>query len=350
VESVQENEGSKDRRVKTFLIGRGRRGFTLVELLVVIAIIGILVALLLPAIQAAREAARRAQCFNNMRQCGLAMQMYHDAYKRLPTDITGNEKGQSTPYLQILPFMEGSTIKDAYNFKNNPQDDDNVTLLAVYQPVYHCPSSESYTMDVAGSGEKAGDRKGSYGLNFGYGTYGQLQDGPTTTTRTAALLRRGPFWADPEAVTPIGGKRDPGKQMSFKGIKDGLSKTYLMLELIQVPSDVPGMQDRRGRLWIYGFASYQIMTRMAPNSSSPDVGQCLESNSLLAPCKRLQNQPQVSINGSRSKHPGGVVTLMCDVSTDFVSNDIDLNVWRSTSTIAGNDPPLSVVDPEGNGQ
>jgi hypothetical protein len=138
--------------------------------------------------------------------------------------------------------------------------------------------------------------------------------------------------------------------MSFKGISDGLSKTYLMLELIQVPSDTPGSQDRRGRLWIYGYASYQIMTRMAPNSSAPDVGQCLESNSNLAPCKRLQGDAKPCINGSRSKHPGGVVALKCDVSTDFVSNDIDLNVWRANSTIAGGDPPLTTVDLEGNGQ
>jgi hypothetical protein len=285
-----------------------------------------------------------------MKQLGLAQQMYHDSYKRLPTDITGNQKGQSTPYLQLLPFMEGSVIKDAYNFNHQPQDDDNVTLLSRYEPTLHCPSSESFTMDIAGSGEKAGDRKGSYGLNFGYGTYGQLQDGSTAATRAAARARRGPFWADPEAPTPIGGTREPGKQMSFKGITDGLSKTYLMLELIQVPSDTPGSQDRRGRLWIYGYASYQVMTRMAPNSSAPDVGQCLESNSILAPCKRLQGDAKPCLNGSRSKHPGGVVALNCDVSTDFVSNDIDLNVWRANSTIAGNDPPLGTVDPEGNGQ
>jgi prepilin-type N-terminal cleavage/methylation domain-containing protein len=327
-----------------------RSAFTLVELLVVIAIIGILVALLLPAIQAAREAARRTQCINNMKQLGLAFQMYHDTYKRLPTDITGNNKGNSTPYLQILPFMENSVIKDQYHFDLAPQDDKNIELLRGEMPEFRCPSADAYKMVIAGSGEKAGDQKGSYGLNYGYGTYGQLQDGATAATRTAALLRRGPFWADPEAPTPVGGKREPGKQMSFKGISDGLSKTYLMLELIQVPSDTEAVQDRRGRLWIYGYASYQIMTRMAPNSSAQDVGQCLESNSNIAPCKRLQGDPKPCINGSRSKHSGGVVTLKCDVSVEFVANDIDLNVWRSDSTIAGADPPLSVVDPEGNGQ
>src|SRR5215470_4276170 len=99
-----------------------RSAFTLVELLVVIAIIGILVALLLPAIQAAREAARRSQCMNNMRQLGLANQMHHDAYKYLPVDVNGNKKGTVVLYLQLLPFMEGSAIRDAYNFNLQPQD------------------------------------------------------------------------------------------------------------------------------------------------------------------------------------------------------------------------------------
>ena len=76
-----------------------RLGFTLVELLVVIAIIGILVALLLPAIQSAREAARRSQCMNNIRQLGLAQQMHHDAYKYLPVDINGQNNVRPVLYL-----------------------------------------------------------------------------------------------------------------------------------------------------------------------------------------------------------------------------------------------------------
>jgi prepilin-type N-terminal cleavage/methylation domain-containing protein len=329
----------------TYLEARDRRAFTLVELLVVIAIIGILVALLLPAIQAAREAARRTQCINNMKQLGLAQQMYHDTYKNLPIDVVGNQKGTATPYLQLLPFMENSAIKDAYHFDKRPQEDANISLLRGEMPEFRCPSADSYTMEVAGGGESAGDRKGSYGLNYGYGTYAQLQDGFSAATRAAALARRGPFWADPDDAT----KAD-GKKLNFKGIIDGLSKTYLMLELIQTPSDTPGSQDRRGRLWIYGYASYQIMTRMSPNSSSPDVGQCLESNSYLAPCKRLQGNAGPCINGSRSKHPGGVVALKCDGATEFVSNDIDLNVWRANSTIAGSDPPLAKIDLDDNGQ
>ena len=168
----------------------GRTGFTLVELLVVIAIIGILVALLLPAIQAAREAARRTQCMNNMRQLGLAQQMHHDAFKHLPVDVTA-QGGQPMLYLQMLPFMEGSTIKEAYRFDLNATHEYNTGLLSREEPLLRCPSDESYIHEEGGN-DKGGDRKSNYGFNYGYGTYGQLA--PETP---AAQARRGPFWANP---------------------------------------------------------------------------------------------------------------------------------------------------------
>src|SRR4051794_33839235 len=97
------------------------RGFTLVELLVVIAIIGILVALLLPAIQAAREAARRAQCVNNMKQLGVGMQNYHDVFKTLPM---GNYSCcWGTWQMAILPFIEEQQLADIYKW--NPKNPDN---------------------------------------------------------------------------------------------------------------------------------------------------------------------------------------------------------------------------------
>ena len=340
--------------MRTYLIGRGRQGFTLVELLVVIAIIGILVALLLPAIQAAREAARRTQCINNMRQLGLANQMHHDAYKYLPVDINAQNNVRPTLYLQMLPFMEGSTIKDAYNFSVNTLNPANLALLSREEPMLRCPSSESYIMVVAGSaGDDAGDRKASYGFNYGYGTYAQL-----AMDRT----RRGPFWANPgvsktgeadanaknEHYRPNLAKDNSGQQINFKRISDGLANTYLQMEMLQVPSDVE--QDRRGRVWIYNPAAYQINTRMAPNSSAADVTACSMLNHSIAPCKVASGDIPSMILASRSKHPGGVVVVKCDVSTDFISNDIDLNVWRSQSTMAASDPPLTVVDPEGNGQ
>src|SRR3954465_3121753 len=96
---------------------RVARGFTLVELLVVIAIIGILVALLLPAIQAAREAARRSQCVNNMKQLGVAMQNYHDVHKKLPMGSWTCCYG--TWQMAILPFIEEQQLADIYQWSPN---------------------------------------------------------------------------------------------------------------------------------------------------------------------------------------------------------------------------------------
>src|SRR3954471_669028 len=100
------------------VFARSRRGFTLVELLVVIAIIGVLVSLLLPAVQTAREAARRTQCGNNLRQLALAAQNFHDTYRRLPSSI--RPAGLTTAprisgHVQLLPFLEQKNTYDAYD-------------------------------------------------------------------------------------------------------------------------------------------------------------------------------------------------------------------------------------------
>jgi prepilin-type N-terminal cleavage/methylation domain-containing protein len=327
-------------------------GFTLVELLVVIAIIGVLVALLLPAVQAAREAARRTECINKMRQLGLAMQMHHDAHDYLPVDVNRQSNGATDRpmlYLQMLPYMEGSTIRAAYNFTVAATNAQNLKLLSREEPMLHCPSDESYLHIEAGK-DNGGDRKANYGFNYGYGTYAQL---------VAQPARRGVFWANPGVPNDTAKEEfwrsasdNSGQQINFKNITDGLSNTYLQLEMRQLPSEDQNDQDRRGRVWIYNPGEYQITTRMAPNSAAADVTACSTKNSDLAPCIRKTGAANIGqlILASRSRHPGGVVVSKCDVSTEFVSNDVDLTVWRSQSTMAGDDPPLRTIDPEGNGQ
>jgi prepilin-type N-terminal cleavage/methylation domain-containing protein/prepilin-type processing-associated H-X9-DG protein len=339
---------------------REHSAFTLVELLVVIAIIGVLVALLLPAVQAAREAARRSQCLNNLKQLGLAHQMHHDAIKCFPVDINRQStqpKHRPVLYLQLLSFMEGSTIRAAYNFNTTTTNAQNLALLSREEPMLLCPSDESRLHEFAGN-DKGGDRKASYGFNYGYGRYDQLAAQP---------VRRGPFWANPgipndnakEEFYRFGkgagvdnkDKDNSGQQINVKQITDGLSNTYLQLEMRQVPSDEEGTQDRRARVWIYNPGAYQIMTRMAPNSAAGDVTACTTSNDYLAPCVRKSGgNVEQFILGARSFHSGGVNASKCDGSAELVSDDVDLNVWRSQSTIAGDDPPLQIVDPEGNGQ
>jgi prepilin-type N-terminal cleavage/methylation domain-containing protein len=334
------------------LPGRQRRsrGFTLVELLVVIAIIGVLVALLLPAVQAAREAARRNQCLNNFKQLALAAQNHHGTFNYLPVDINDppNEKRDRPQlYMQLLPFMEGSALKNAYDFSVGPLHARNKPLLGREEPMLRCPSDDSYIME-AGSADNGGDRKSNYGFNYGYGTYGQLADNAS---------RRGPFWANPGI--PAAAKSEfhrfasdnSGQEINFKHITDGTSNTYLQMELRQTPSPDPDNNDRRGRIWAWAGASYTVMTRMAPNSADGDVTACDPANEAIAPCvDKRGNANRAFVLAARSRHAGGVAVSRCDGGAEFVSDDVDLTVWRSQSTMAGDDPPLQQVDPDDNGQ
>jgi prepilin-type N-terminal cleavage/methylation domain-containing protein len=123
------------------------RGFTLVELLVVIAIIGVLVALLLPAIQAAREAARRSQCANNLKQMGLAVQMHHDAKKAFPTGRNATDTRSVSWAYYCLPYMEQQTMFTAYQRGLDVFDVGNAMTFRTPVPTFFCPSRRSAVAD-----------------------------------------------------------------------------------------------------------------------------------------------------------------------------------------------------------
>jgi prepilin-type N-terminal cleavage/methylation domain-containing protein len=130
---------TRSSRVKTRI---SREGFTLVELLVVIAIIGILVALLLPAVQMAREAARRSQCSNNLHQIGLAVHNFHDQKRKLPSSVRPVETStvRVGVFTQLLPFVDEKTLWDQYSLDVNWSDAINTPVTAIRVSTYQCPS------------------------------------------------------------------------------------------------------------------------------------------------------------------------------------------------------------------
>lgn len=349
-----------------------RDGFTLVELLVVIAIIGVLVALLLPAVQAAREAARRNQCLNNLKQVGLAMHNYESSNKRLPPGNLGynwqrgsvgriplapdsNEDGirdeVTTPFVAfVLPHLEEANLYGLYDF-NVPVDDQYVvegSPVGKLLPTYQCPSDEPQTAIACtrNNNQFAGgaDWKGNYGINWGAwrGTcqlhvgYPRADFNPNEhdniftecTLSMAATLRYAPFHFS------------FGARLSE--ITDGTHQTLAIMEMIQAPSE--DSCDRRGRIWSEKGGSYNISTFLKPNSPNVDRTNCNDSENYIdAPCEDIEDgdgtdarNPETTAQsrvGSRSRHPGGVQVVMCDGSGHFVADDIDYRVWHGMSTM-----------------
>lgn len=324
------------RRTQTW-IAANRHGFTLVELLVVIAIIGILVALLLPAVQQAREAARRTQCLNKMRQLGLAMLNHESAKGKLPIGAQGRELSSSMGYgngpprvafaVFLFPYIEESALYSQYDFKKDFWQfiyaDPNGPLLQP-QPSYTCPSDTPHKALQCGAARD--EYKGNYGVNWGPGTYGcQFPGG---NCRNALARQFNPNLA----VRPWDFKFAPfylEYGAKLRHVKDGTSKTLAMMEMVQVPN--PGsVCDRRGRIWNDDFGTYQISTRDTPNTQAFDVSNCDQQQGeiLDLPCRSI-NSPFEGRLASRSRHPGGVMTVRLDDSTHFVSDDIDVSVWRA---------------------
>jgi prepilin-type N-terminal cleavage/methylation domain-containing protein/prepilin-type processing-associated H-X9-DG protein len=326
---------------------RNNRGFTLVELLVVIAIIGILVALLLPAIQAARESARRSQCVNNLKQLGVAFQNYHDTYKQLPIGAYSCCWGTWQP--AILPFIEEQELADMYQFLPKklppgvtvPFFDDAYRYfeldLTRNPPIRNrevcqrrietltCPSDDPQVYTGAG-GAGIGPIQGitfhSYVANFGNTNHsGQTLFGSPNINHLGS-----PFIGQDD------GTKGPQHNLftRFKQITDGLSKTLMISETVQGQGG-----DLRGFTW-WGWAA-GFETVAAPNGSVDDLLQskdyCKSDIPPNPPCAGASGR--FFYNAARSRHPGGVHAMMCDGSVHFIVDDVDLATWRAASTIKG---------------
>jgi prepilin-type N-terminal cleavage/methylation domain-containing protein/prepilin-type processing-associated H-X9-DG protein len=329
---------------------RRTRGFTLIELLVVIAIIGVLIALLLPAVQQAREAARRIQCTNNFKQLGLALHNYHDTVGSFPIGrmgIGGGPSGNGT-YLttvpqrrtwafSVLPYFEQAALFQAFNFNLPFYFPQNTTMSQQHLTVYQCPSDQRVIQEPNSYRRSKGNMAANWGnthfwqdsrFNRGANGPNPWNNGPVPNPPgvTNYLFTGAPFRLD--------------EPQSLRDLIDGSSGTILMAETIQGPNIAPNGWDHRGDIFNDDLNSCLFNTYTPPNSPIPDrMGGNAEGRPWCSygldraapPC--TGGQP--SFNAARSRHPGGVNVLFGDGSVRFIKDSVALAIWRSLGSISG---------------
>ena len=289
----------------------------------VITIIGILIALLLPAVQAAREAARRTQCADNIKQLALAMHGFHERDGHLPEGMADCCFG--TWMMRILPFVEQDQLFALYVNLGGPfgpgplyRSWPNVQVTCTRLTCATCPS-DTPSIFLYGAELTKHNYAGNYG-NTG------LDNSTTGTNYTPRANLNGVVYQG----APFGSR----ETVSFNQIPDGLSNTLLLAEIVQTEGGV----DVRGCTWWGDGAIFT--TYLAPNSSQPDliysISVCDPSGN-NPPCGQI-SAAMPEMYGARSRHPGGVQTAMCDGSVHFIADVIDINLWRALSTTHGGEP------------
>ena len=248
-------------------------GFTLVELLVVIAIIGILIALLLPAVQAAREAARRTQCINNLRQMGIGLHLYHDVHAAFPPGgvewrPSGNTTNKQLAWSAfLLPYIEQRLLYARLDLPTPFDSPANAPAAATVLPLYLCPSSLQSERRVEGRGR----------CDYG-GIYGERITGPNQPPK-------GPMLYD--------------IAIRIVDIRDGTSTTLIISE----------------------------------DSSWPD-GQWINGRNIFDQAFAVNAAPPFE-NDIRSEHPGGANGLLADGSVRYLTETMNLRALAALCTRAG---------------
>jgi len=331
-------------------VSHGRRsGMTIIELLVVISITGVLVAMLLPAIQAAREAARRAQCRNHLRQIGLALNSYHATHNtfppgRLRTLVDGQGRGFSA-YAFLLPYLEAGSLYNSIDFNANADDPvANGTALGQTIAFFLCPSDSVRTLQSSVvNGNVVNSAVHNYPLNTGttfpvsprnprgvavtgvffensHVGYREVTDGSSNTVCISETIKSegGPAVWD-NASRTSGFVLTAGNDNATKGpeLVDYASQCHQAGLLLQ---------QTRGSRWLYGAPGHSMYNHLRP-PNDPDV-DC--RGGLPHSIRTNYWWDRLSLNiAARSRHSGGVHALFCDGHVQFVSNSIAERVWQA---------------------
>ena len=316
-----------------------QNAFTLVELLVVIAILGILMALLLPAVQAAREAARRASCTNNLRQIGLALHNYHDTCRQFPPSVI--LPAGVVPFdgwsaqARLLPFVEQENLHDLIDWNLDYKSQPAVTKTRV--ATYLCPSEMK-------DEERPDGSLIHYPLNYGInlGTW---------------------FVYDPNRREGGDGLSYPNSRTRFASVTDGTSNTLAFAEvkawnpylrdggnpsapvapIPNVPTVISSLggdfKTNSGHTeWVDGRAHQIGFTgTFPPNTVVPlaSGGKTYDIDFNSSREGKTANQLTYAVVTSRSYHPGGTNVVLTDGSVRFVAETIELTTWRSLTTPGG---------------
>jgi len=321
---------------------RGRTAFTLIELLVVIGIIGLLVALLLPAIQAAREAARRSECSNNLRQIGVALHNYQSTTRYFPMGAVipiGQTFEPWSPHVRLLPYLEEQNLANLVDYDKSPQFTGSPHAARTRVSVYICPSEVNDRPRVTPT-------LIHYPLTYGFneGTW---------------------FIYDPATGDVGDGMFMPNRALRPAQIPDGLSKTLAVAEVkayqanvwdtnnpntigVVAPSTPGDLQaysggtfDSNGHTeWVEGDVHETgFTTTFTPNLVVPHIVNGITYDIDLTSMRDGESAtaPTYAAITARSFHPGVVNVLLMDSSVKPIVDGIEPRVWRSLGTPAGNE-------------
>lgn len=280
-----------------------RRAFTMIELLVVLAIVGVILAILLPAAQGARDAARRVQCKNNLKQLGLALHNYHDAYKSLPSGYVFGAEGEGGPgfgwVAVLLPYLDQKPLSEQIEWTSPVWSEANATWRTTIISTLVCPA----------------DPPSGHGLL-------QLGQDEFATTNYVASFGPDGLESRPAVCRGVFGRNTKTR---FAFIEDGLSHTFFVGERNNGP-----FVRKHASAPAFHYAT--TWPGVVPNwPDAPGENPHL----VLFQARHVPHSPKSDVQDASSPHPGGTHFLLGDGSVHFLSHSTDLGVYQALSTRAG---------------